>query len=727
MNASQRTVPTPSGILFGVAYYPEYHRSDRLDTDLDLMRDANLTVIRVGESVWSTWEPRDGEFDLDWLEPVLDGAHRRGISVILGTPTYAVPPWLQVAHPEIAAERRTGERIPWGARQEVDYSHPVFREYAERIIRKIVARYADHPAVIGYQVDNEPGMELFHNDHVFEEFVTRLRAQYGDVETLNREWGLTYWSHRLADWSELWRPDGNTFPQYDLAWRRFQADLTTEFIGWQADLVREYSRDDQFVTTCLQYNRPALDDEQLMRRLDVTAGNPYYGMQDALDATLDVPQLTEWTGSGVPALVRQADRMFSSKQARYLVTETNAQSIGHSETNFPPYPGQLKQAAFALISRGAAMIEYWHWHTLPYGIETYWGGVLPHSLVPGRVYAEVAELGAELGALGATLDGFEPDADVALLWSNPSRYALQFQPALRVDRRPDRESYERLFDAFHRGVVESGRQARILHADQAASLGAAELAGRFPVLVAAGAYVLTDDELQLLRDYVEAGGHLVLGPRTGYADDEARARVEVAPPRLADLAGVRYDEYSNLEQDVPVTSATASFEADASATGRLWVDGLIADELAVGGVAGDAPGAPAEVLARYEHPRFGDFPAVTSRTAGPGRVTVVGTVPNPALASSVIRWATDAAAPGQRSAGHGPASQQLAGALDLPLTVASGSLPDGRRAWFVFNWGWQPQRIALAAAVTDPVTGHTLDAGTDVSLPAWSTRTFVSR
>ena len=123
MNAS-RPVQPPSGILFGAAYYAEYHREERTEADLDLMKQAGFTVIRVGESVWSTWEPRDGEFDLDWLQPVLDGAHERGIAVILGTPTYAVPPWLQTAYPEIAAERRTGERVPWGARQEVDYSHP---------------------------------------------------------------------------------------------------------------------------------------------------------------------------------------------------------------------------------------------------------------------------------------------------------------------------------------------------------------------------------------------------------------------------------------------------------------------------------------------------------------------------------------------------------------------------------------------------------------------------
>src|SRR6188472_3916850 len=125
-------------VLFGAAYYPEYQPQLDLERDLRLMAEAGFTVIRVGESVWSTWEPRDGEFDLEWLQPVLDGALARGIRVILGTPTYAVPPWLQVAHPEIAAERKTGQRVAWGARQEIDFSHPVFRVYAERVIRAIL-------------------------------------------------------------------------------------------------------------------------------------------------------------------------------------------------------------------------------------------------------------------------------------------------------------------------------------------------------------------------------------------------------------------------------------------------------------------------------------------------------------------------------------------------------------------------------------------------------------
>jgi len=319
------------GILFGAAYYNEYQADGRLDTDLDLMAEAGFSVIRVGESVWSTWEPRDGKFTLEWLQPVLDGAHQRGIKVILGTPTYAVPPWLQRTHPEIAAEAATGSPTPWGARQEMDYTHPAFLFYAERIIRRIVARYADHPAVIGFQVDNEPGAGLIHNHHAFQGFLEFLRDRYGTVENLNEEWGLVYWSHRLSEWSDLWRPDGNLMPQYQLDWRRYQAKIMTDFISWQADIVREYSHAGQFVTTCISYERPPVADDELVAGLDITAGNPYYKMQDGLAAGVDLRREAQWWTTGVWALFGQADRMYSSAQARFLVTETNAPAVSRAD------------------------------------------------------------------------------------------------------------------------------------------------------------------------------------------------------------------------------------------------------------------------------------------------------------------------------------------------------------------------------------------------------------
>ncbi len=720
------TDPTRPDVLFGVAYYPEYHRTeqpagatstgptsmrptsmgpstteldpDRLATDLDLMVAAGLTVIRVGESVWSTWEPREGEFDLEWLAPVLDAAHERGIAVLLGTPTYAVPPWLQVAHPEIAAERRTGEPIPWGARQEVDYTHPAFRFHAERVIRAVVGRYAAHPAVIGFQVDNEPGLELFHNDAVFRRFVRHLADRYGDVATLNREWGLTYWSHRVSAWDELWRPDGNTFPQYDLAWRRFQARLTDEFIAWQAGIVREYARADQLVTTCLAYVRPGVDDRTVTEALDITAANPYYGAQDRLDLAADLPPSTEWTSTGVATLLRQADRAWSSKQARFWVTETNAQAIGGPDHNHPPYPGQLTQAALAMVARGASMVEYWHWHSLPYGAETYWGGVLPHSLVPGRVYREVAGIGATLAALGPEVTGYTPDADVLVLWSTPSRYALQFSPPFDPGLRDD-GAFELIVDAFHGGVVDAGRQARVMHLEQATALGAAEVARRFPVLVAAGVYVTTDEELAFLRDYAEHGGHLVLGVRTGYADAEARARVAVAPPGLVEAAGVHYEEFANLDAEVPVRG-TDELPLQAGASARAWADGLLPDD--------------AQVLAGYDHPRLGDFAAVTTHPYGAGRVTTVGCLPDRALAADLMRWAAPP-----------PVAGGLAGPLPAPVTVASGVNDAGRRVWFAFNWGWAEQTVTLACDVREP-GGETLAAGAELRLGPWGARVLVA-
>jgi beta-galactosidase len=686
------TTPGLSGpVLFGAAYYAEYHQSDRLTEDLDLMVQAGFSVIRVGESVWSTWEPEEGKFDLEWLLPVLDEAHKRDIAVILGTPTYAVPPWMQQAYPEIAAERRSGQPIPFGARQEVDYSHPAFRYFAERIIRRVVGRYANHPAVIGFQVDNEPGLELFHNHGAFTRFVRWLRDRYESVENLNREWGLTYWSHRITDWDELWRPDGNSLPQYDLAWRRYQAELTTEFITWQADIVREYADEQQFVTTCINYPRDAHDDRALTKRLDVTAGNPYYSMQDHLDAALELEPQTHWTTSGVAGLYRQADRLWSSKQGRFLVTETNAQMIDGSANNQPAWPGQLRSAALALISRGASMIEYWHWHTLPYGTETYWGGVLPHSLQPGRVYNEVAEIGADLRSIGDALNGFDPDADVAVLWSNPSRWAMQFFPPFNRDNVPLRDSYERIVDAFHRGVVDAGAQARVLHVEQATAIGAAALAERFPVLIAAGLYVATNEELDLLREYATAGGHLILGPRTGYGDEEARARVAVAPDRLFEAAGVHYEEFSNVPEPI-----TVERDGEAIGAGDLWIDGLLTDS--------------ADATASYQHPRFRDFAAVTTTAHGSGRITTVGTIPTRELAAAVVNDAVTSAV-----------ADALVPSRDLPVTVTSGRNAAGHRVWFIANWSWSEQSVTLHQAATDVTDGTAHKADTPLALSAWST------
>ena len=697
-----RELPRP--VLFGAAYYHEYQPSPRLEQDLDLMVQAGFSVIRVGESTWATWEPEDGVFDLEWLAPVLDGAHERGISVVLGTPTYAVPPWLARKYPEIAGERTTGRRIPWGARQEMDFTHAAFRFHAERVIRAVVGRYADHPAVIGFQVDNEPGLELLHNHAVFQSFVDDLRRTYGDVETLNREWGLTYWSHRLSTWADLWPPDGNAQPQYDLAWRRFQARLTTEFIAWQADIVREVAGAEKFVTTCIAYSRPAVDDRALTATLDITAGNPYYAMQDALAVPAHDTAPQGWTTSGTWSIFQSADRMFSSRQEPFLVTETNAGSIGGPSMNYPAYDGQWRQVAWAMVARGARMIEYWHWHTLHYGTETYWVGVLPHDQQPGRVFEQLSVLGAELRTAGDAVAGLTPDADVGLLWSNASLWGLAGQPALAHGAEPDTDSYRHIVAAFYRGAFDAHLQVRIVHdaqlvPDAGEPRDPAEVARELPVLLVPGLYIASDALLDWLRRYAEAGGHLVLGPRTAYADHEARARLEVKPARLAQVAGVSYQELSNLGDPVPVRAAGSGFAVPAGAHATGWADGL--------------RGEGAEVLVEYEHPFHGAHPAVVSTAAGDGRITTVGTVPDVTLAQALLEWLVPVGDDAWRGLAAGS------------VTTSSGTSGAGRRVRFLHNWSWDPVTVTVPAGVRDALTDDTSEAGAELTLGPWDVRILI--
>jgi beta-galactosidase len=696
----------PPYILFGAAYYHEYQPYPRLETDLDLMVAAGFTVIRVGESVWSTWEPDDGVFDLDWLQPVLDAAHERGISVILGTPTYATPPWLVRKHPEIMAEKRTGQPVAYGFRQNMDYSHPAYRRYADRIVRKVVGRYADHPSVIGYQVDNEPGAELFFNHGAFEGFRAYLKANYASVAELNRRWGLTHWSLRLNDWADLWRPDGNSNQGYDLAWRRYQASLTTEFITWQADIVRSLARPEQFITTCIAYGRPGTDDLALSDALEVVATNPYYAMQDGFAKPRPTGAVQGraqfWSrGSGAWWVTFESDLRRGDRRQPFLVTETNASSIGEMWSNFPAYDGQWRQAAWTFVARGAQMVEYWHWHTAHNGIETYWGGVLGHSLEPGRAYHEISAIGAEFAAAGDQIVNLRPDADVAFVYSSESRWAFQFQPpiALPGTTEPDRDAYDTIFGTFYRGFHDAGVQSAVV--SPLDLLGdARELVERYPVLVVPALYVATNEVLDALTEYCIAGGHLVVTFRTGYVDMDGRVRHEVMPGPLRKSAGTSYLEYSNLSAPLRLVSAAGSqLSLSEDAQAIAWADGLT-DE-------------GATTLVSYAHPHFGRWAAVTTNEVGSGRLTYIGTLPDEGTVAALARWIVPNRQNGQW--------------IELPpsATVTGATRPDGSRLVFVGNWSDTGIDVAVPLAVSDLLSDEQLSAGDSLHLGPWDIRVLI--
>ena len=379
--------PEMPTVLYGAAYYHEYEPTERLDQDIAMMKQAGFTVVRMGESTWSLWEPEDGHFEYAWMDRVVDAMNKAGIRVIMGTPTYSIPTWMYQEHPEILASRMGGGESSYGMRQNMDESSPAFRFYAQRLIRNLVEHYRDNPAVIGWQVDNETGDNGADNHDVFAGFVNHLKSKFGTTDNLNKAWLLNYWGQDVNGWENMPTRDRAQSTGYKLEWSRWEQAEVTDYLSWQSGLVREYCRPDQFVTHDFSGGlHRDVNEFDVSRALDIVGVNVYHGTQDDFDGE------------------RQAllgDFYRSLHRANYLVTETNAQAIGwSSEEQFPPYPGQARLDVYSDLSSGANMVEYWHWATLHSGQETYWKGVLGHDLESNRVYREMSRTGNELKSIG---------------------------------------------------------------------------------------------------------------------------------------------------------------------------------------------------------------------------------------------------------------------------------------------------------------------------------------
>jgi beta-galactosidase len=365
--------------------------------------------------------------------------------------------------------------------------------------------------------------------------------------------------------------------------------------------------------------------------------------------------------------------------------------------NESPYDGQWRQLAWLLIARGARLIEYWHWNTLPFGAEMYWGGVLPHCGIPGRAYHEIARIGQELREAGGAFATAEPDYDVAVLYDSDSKFALSTQGPLRGDSFVDPDSYRHILAAFSRGIFDAARQQRLVRPQhllpsRGGEHDATEVAARYPVLIAAAFYTAADEDLDFLIDYARAGGHLVVGPRTGYGDREGRARTERAPARITGAAGVWYDEMASLPSPVPVHGSLRG-----AATG--FAEGLVASD--------------AEVLARYHHPHLGRWAAVTTKPAGAGRITVVGTIPDQGLAADLARWLAPHAVGGWTT--------------DDSVTVSTSTdTSAATRLHVLHNWSWDEATASPSGTMTDILSGERHPPGEKITLRAWDVRLFRS-
>ncbi len=674
-------------VLYGAAYYNEYMPGDqaaRLDKDVALMKAAGLNVVRMGESTWSLWEPEDGRFEYVWMDHIVDAMGKAGIKVILGTPTYSIPAWMAHQHPEILADRIPGgmfggKAVPatYGLRQNMDTDSPAYRYYAERLIRHIVAHYKDNPNVIGWQLDNETGSYDAANRDVFIGFQHYLEKKFGTPEALSKAWFLNYWGENLHTWEDLPARDGAQSTGYKLEWTRWSQMRVTDFLHWQAALIRECAGPRQFVTT--DYGgmmKRDVNENDIASALDIVADNIYHGTQDHYDGSFQS---------------LQSDFSRSLKHANFLVTETNAQTIGWtSQSQYPPYDGQLREDVYTYLANGANMVEYWHWASIAANQETYWKGILSHDLEPNREYAEMSRTAHELEKVGPHLVGLKIHNDVAILWSRDSDNAINFMPfgggvpARSWTNEP--EGYVSLVQQMHHALYNLNIGSDFVFPDT-------QDFSAYKVLIVPALYISDDALLQRISDYVKNGGHVVMTFKSGFANENSAVRWVRAPGPLREAAGVSYQEFSNLEH--PLALKDDPFHvADANKV-SYWAEFLMLEH--------------AKPVAFYDHPFFGKWPAITDNQFGAGTLIYEGTYLSDAMQTAVLRDTL-------QKAGLAGADQQSPASVHMQHGVNKM----GKRLHYYFNYSSDRVDVPYSYdSGTDLLDGKSAAKGSSLALAPW--------
>ena len=569
-------------LLYGAAYYDEYMPYDRIETDFQMMKDAGMNVIRIAESTWSTWEPHEGVFDFTHLQRMLDCATKYELNVIIGTPTYAIPSWLANKSEDMLALTHDGPSI-YGHRQNMDITNHVYLDHAKILIEKLMEQVVKYDCVIGYQLDNETKSYDTCGPRAQAMFVERLKKMYPDINEFNHEFGLDYWSNRINSWEDFPDVRGTINQSLSAEYRKFQRDLVTEFLSWQADIVNKYRRPDQFITQNFDYEwhdysfglQPEVNQYDAAKCLDIAGCDIYHPSNDYL------------TGREITACGNIARGL---KNNNYLVLETEAQ--GNIE--WLSYPGQLRLQAYSHVANGANMVEYWHWHSIHNAIESYWKGVLSHDLAPNRTYRECSVVGNEWKRIGKHLVNLKKKNRVAVIASNEALTGLIEFPMESKTSDGYNTVLRWICDALYMMNIEYDIISS--HADNFSD---------YDYLFVPALYSASEKELHALDEYTVNGGNLIVTFKSGFSDEHLKIYSDTQPHILSKALGIKYDQFtypSNVKVSFNNTTSNAS----------EWMELVSCDT--------------AETLCYYDHKVWNTYSAVTLNHYGSGRAMYLATL-----------------------------------------------------------------------------------------------------
>ena len=594
--ASQLAVAEPApALLLGSAWYPEQWPEARWEADLSLMEAAHLHVVRIGEFAWSTMEPSEGRYQFGWLDRAIRLAEKHHIAVVLGTPTDAPPAWLTRAYPETLRTDATGRVAEHGGRRQFNYANPRYRVFCAGIATEMARRYGHDPNVIGWQIGNEYTDESF-DAETRRAFQTWLAKRYGTLDALNQAWATAYWSQTYDRWDEIPLPNAGGNPGLMLEHKHFVGDTWRSFQKVQIDAIRKYAGAHQFITTNLGGLgwSDNFDHVLINRDLDLASWDDYVG-QGHLNASRN----------GF-----MHDFVRGWKRQNFWVMETQPGTVNWAPVNNTLDRGETRAVAWQAIGHGADAVLYWQWRDALNGQEQYHGALVGADDKPLPIYSEVRQEGREFDLAASALTGTAPTAQVALLHSYDSRWAIDFQPHNR--------NYDQLdvLLGYYRPLRHQRLTVDVV--DASAPLDA------YKIVFAPSLNVISKELADHLLAYVKQGGHLVLGPRSGMKDEFNSLNPERQPGPLTDALGGRVEQYYALESAIPVSGKGGAGSAS------LWAEQLSARDAAT------------EVLLRYGKANgwLDEQPAMIARPLGKGSIAYLGAVLDADLMRRVIERAT---------------------------------------------------------------------------------------
>ncbi|MEU2989740.1 beta-galactosidase [Streptomyces griseoincarnatus] len=567
---------TRGRILYGGDWNPEQWPEETWEEGVRLMREAGVNSVTLGVFSWSRIEPRPGERDFGWLDRLMDLAHENGIGVVLATPTASPPPWTGRLHPDTLPVDADGHT---GGRQHFSHSSATYRRLAAAITEDLAARYAAHPALTLWHINNEY-CTYDHGDEAAARFRTWLRHRYGSLEALNTAWGTAFWSQTYGDWEEVLPPRRTHYlknPAQVLDFRRFTSDMLLECFTAERDIVRRHTPHLP-VTTNVMPLWSGQDAWRWAEEEDVVSVDLYPDPDDPF-------------GAQHGALVQDMTR--SQARGPWMLMEQAAGAVNWRPVNRPKPRGLNRLWSLQAVARGADAVCYFQWRQSRQGAEKYHSGMLGHAGPEGRAHQETRRLGADLARIAPHVVGRAVTAEVAVLHDWHAWWASD------QEGHPSREAgHAEMLGAWHRALWRAHLTTDVAHPEH-------DLTG-YRMVVVPRLHLLTDPAADNLVAYVRGGGTLVCGFGTGVVDEDDRVRPGGMDERLRALFGIR-----TLHEWWPLEPG-ATVEADGGLRGTLWSEELEPD------------GTADETLA-YRGGELDGLPAVLRK----GRAWYVSTLPGP--------------------------------------------------------------------------------------------------